>query len=104
MQRLHRVGQDARRHHQDEQPGPAEKRAEIEAHAAAVDQETDDDGQHQAEQGADRCCRAFALLEYREQEKHCFQAFAGHGEKHHGDQCDHLVSGTGQCVVKGLVQ
>ena len=104
MQRLHRVGEDAGGHHQDEQAGPAEKRAEVQAHAAGVDQETDDDRQDQAEQGANRCRRAFALLEHREQEEHRFQAFPGHGEKHHGDQRGDLVSGAGQRVIEGGVQ
>jgi hypothetical protein len=58
----------------------------------------------QAEQGTDRATAAFALLEYGEQEEHRFQPFAGDGEKHHGDQREHLVIGVAECLFQGGLQ
>ena len=104
VQRLHRVGENAGSHHEDEQTSPAEKRAEVQTHAAGVDQPTNDDRQDQPEQGTDRGRRTFALLEHREQEEHRFQAFTRHGEKHHGDQRGDLMPGPGQRVIEGGVQ
>ncbi len=66
--------------------------------------EADENRQDQAEQGTDGRARTFALLEHRQQEEHGFQAFAGHGEKHHGNQRPDLVPGAGECVVEGFMQ
>src|SRR3984885_4923426 len=104
MKRAQGASEETGSHENDEDAGPAEKRAQIELHAEIVDRETHADRRGKPKRRPDRHGPAIALLDDREKEEQGFEPFAADGEEDHADQRKALAVAWTQGIVDRVMQ